>query len=168
MCRYRTIARECNQSHVLDILEEYFYSDITRFSTNYEQLKANCSSVLEVNQRFSTQGYHTICGATCPDECVSSTFPMSINTMMKHGSDWRYFTKLNVFYKDFMYTSIEQIPKTSLVSLLSKIAGIIVLFLGASIISLIEILELVFIVIKRNIWKSTDRIKNVIICDNYF
>ncbi len=48
-----------------------------------------------------------------------------------------------VFFKGLQYTDISQIPKTSLVDLLSSIGGSMGLFLGLSLISVVEIVDLI-------------------------
>ena len=49
-----------------------------------------------------------------------------------------------VYYKELKYTLISQQPKTEIFDLISKIGGILGLFMGISFMSLIEILEILF------------------------
>jgi len=51
-------------------------------------------------------------------------------------------TTLFVYYQDLKNTEIDQIPKTTTVDLFSSIGGSLGLFLGASILSFIEQLDI--------------------------
>ena len=51
--------------------------------------------------------------------------------------------KLNVYYKNIYYTSIVESPSITLVSLVSNLGGNLGLFLGLSVLSLLEIFELI-------------------------
>ena len=48
---------------------------------------------------------------------------------------------MNVFYSELKYTEIMQQPKATLVDLICGIGGILGLFVGASFLSIIELLE---------------------------
>ena len=52
------------------------------------------------------------------------------------------FSLLTVFYPSMQYIEITQAPKTSLIVLISNLGGSIGIFLGFSIFSLIEIVEI--------------------------
>ncbi len=61
----------------------------------------------------------------------------------------RNFYSINVFYKKLKYMNIVQIPKLELFGLISNLGGLLGLFLGLSFISLVEILQLTFNLIKK-------------------
>jgi hypothetical protein len=48
---------------------------------------------------------------------------------------------LNIYYSEFKYTEIAELEKTSLIDLICNIGGTLGLFLGASLLSLVEIFE---------------------------
>ena len=51
---------------------------------------------------------------------------------------------INIFYPQLKYSLISEIPKTSIVDLFSTIGGELGLFLGMSILSFIEIIQILF------------------------
>ncbi len=100
----------------------------------------------------------------CPLECDSSSFsffdsfadypsPAYAEIIVKSDSLKRIFTNANytilkrsvlsfsVYYSELKYTRMKQIPKMVLVDLISAIGGTLGLFIGGSIMSLIELLE---------------------------
>ena len=56
-------------------------------------------------------------------------------------------SQVNIYYEKFEYTSISQVAKISPVNLFGNIGGIIGLLLGASIISIIDSIEQLFIIL---------------------
>ena len=52
---------------------------------------------------------------------------------------------VNVYYDELFYTEIEDEPKLEIETLLSLIGGYMALFLGMSLLSLVEIFEIFFI-----------------------
>ena len=54
---------------------------------------------------------------------------------------------LNVFYTSKEYTEIREIPKISTMDLVSNLGGVVGIFLGLSIFTLIEIIELILSII---------------------
>ena len=92
----------------------------------------------------------------CPLECDLVTFdfevsfsdysPQYIAYQRKYNLTQNMltgeFSLLSVFYPSMQYTEITQTPKTSLIDLISNLGGSIGIFLGFSIFSLIEIVEI--------------------------
>ena len=60
---------------------------------------------------------------------------------------------IDVFYSEIGYTKISESPKTSIIDLLSNVGGTLGLFVGISMLSLIEIVEILFelVIIKFNL-----------------
>ena len=56
----------------------------------------------------------------------------------------RSVVSIKVFYDDLKYTIVSQIPKMSLEDLISNFGGLLGLFVGASFLSLVEIIEVIF------------------------
>ena len=51
---------------------------------------------------------------------------------------------LNLFYEEFKYTSINEVPKFTLIDLIANLGGIMGLFLGMSFLSFGEVIVIVF------------------------
>ncbi|CAB4004599.1 acid-sensing ion channel 1 isoform X2, partial [Paramuricea clavata] len=54
---------------------------------------------------------------------------------------------IDIFYEDLNYNIIKQVPAYSLPNLLGEIGGLMGLFLGASILTLLEFFDLVILII---------------------
>jgi hypothetical protein len=53
----------------------------------------------------------------------------------------RSFLSINIYYSELKYTEIKQLEKQSIIDLICAIGGIFGLFIGASLLSFIEIIE---------------------------
>jgi len=56
---------------------------------------------------------------------------------------YRDLVFLNVYFANSKYTKLEQTPKTSVIELISNLGGALGIFLGFSVFSLIEIVEVI-------------------------
>ena len=127
-------------------------------------------------------GYSQKCLSRCPLECDSVTYDYSVSTLDfpsrefyetsindssfyknisdAFGTNATYdlykenFLSLNVFLSSNKYTKIMEMPKITSTDLISGIGGSIGIFLGFSIFSLVEVLELLFQVIFIAIFKK--------------
>jgi hypothetical protein len=61
----------------------------------------------------------------------------------KSIEQYRDFVFLNVYFANLKYTKIEQTPKTSIIELISNLGGALGIFLGFSVFSLIEFVEVI-------------------------
>ena len=55
---------------------------------------------------------------------------------------------LNIYYDSFKYTAIEEIIKTELIDLVANLGGIFGLLIGMSVLSFVELFDLVFVLIE--------------------
>jgi len=119
-------------------------------------------------------GYSQNCLSKCPLECESVTYDYSVSTLdfpsrefykttindKIYGANITYelykenFLSLNMFLSSNKYTQIMEIPKISVIDLISSLGGSIGIFLGLSIFSLIEVLELFFQIIVIAVFKG--------------
>ena len=79
---------------------------------------------------------------------IKSKFPKDISNNITNVSFKIYYyefkrsvVSIKVFYGELKYTIVSQIPKMSFEDLISNVGGILGLFLGASFLSLVEIIE---------------------------
>jgi hypothetical protein len=82
---------------------------------------------------------------------LNSFYNISLNKP-KENYSLDDFVNFNVFYKDLSYTAVHQLAKTNIMDFVSNIGGLIGLFVGATFLSLVEILE-VFIEITLILFK---------------
>ena len=87
------------------------------------------------------------------------SFPLSgniTNDDKKSSFSYQYQTyeelhqsyySISVFYNELKYTVIEDLPKTLFTDLVSNLGGIIGVFLGSSLVSIFEFVELFFQII---------------------
>jgi amiloride-sensitive sodium channel subunit alpha len=143
--------------------------------------KTELYCINEIELDFA-DSYSQKCFSKCPLECETVTYDYSVsnldfpsrkfyetiindktfykilsNTLGTNATYNLYqenFLSLNVYLSNNKYTQITEIPKISLIDLISSIGGSIGIFLGLSIFSLIEVLELFFQVIIITIFKK--------------
>jgi hypothetical protein len=125
--------------------------------------------------------------ADCPDNCDSFLYEMT--PAFTRYPEFKYAVKLidssaflrqiftdvkanyslikdslvsfHVFYSDLKYIEIKELEKQSLIDLICSIGGTLGLFIGASILSFVEILEAIFTLILVSVdKKKTQREKN--------
>ena len=145
----------CNNMQLPIILKDY---PLCRNKTSYNSLS---------NVTFNRE----MCTDLCPIECDSVTFEMSVSYANYPTYDMYYkiffyfgdffstlFGTTNVsydlfrksisggfiFYKDIKYTELEETPSMTFVDLVAAIGGMMGLFLGFSIMILVELIELAF------------------------
>ena len=128
--------------------------------SNFNELEC----FLKMKQLLDTQTFamKQQCELECPLECDSVEYSIETssldymhidhyNTYMRSANVNATFTFdeykqsmlfLFVYYPTMQYTEIRQAPKTSLVDLVSNLGGVIGVFLGFSVFSLVEIVEL--------------------------
>ena len=58
------------------------------------------------------------------------------------------FVKINIFFKEMNYESIDQVPGYGFSSLLADIGGNMGLFIGASVLTVIELFDFVYEIMK--------------------
>ena len=157
-CRQKEIAKACNMTR--DYLEksQYYYTNYNYYSDYYDDLFNNCSFLItqSVINRFLEEGENSICN--CPDQCNSVKYLVSsfyLNTYSPNRE-----SKINIFYEEFEYKLITQIPKINSDSLFGSIGGILGLFLGTSILSFFEIIDLIYCLLSVVLRKKLKKIKN--------
>jgi amiloride-sensitive sodium channel subunit alpha len=172
LCLQQVITKKCGCYYT-----RYPMFDQAKACLNKTEL--NCTNIYE--QGFAN-GYSQRCLDKCPLECESVTYDYSVSTLdfpsrefyetfindsifSKNISDAlgtngtfdlykENFLSLNVFLSSNKYTKIMEMPKISLIDLISGIGGSIGIFLGFSMFSLIEVLELLFQVLIIIIFKK--------------
>ena len=107
-------------------------------------IQNNCEPSLhtEAVQNFNNNRIG-VCKEICPVECNS--FDLSISEFsfkLPDGEFPEHYAELNIFYETFFYTLISQTPKISEDALWGTIGGHVGLFVGATFLSLGEIIDL--------------------------
>lgn len=112
------------------------------------------------------------CLNMCPRECDSIIYDLDLSYLGMHqdnylsqinasrnSTDWLH---VNIYYPSLEYTIFKENPKSDPYDLFSKMGGILSLFLGISLISFVEIIEIfiqtIFILIKKY---SSNKIHNL-------
>ena len=130
----------------------YFQSDCLFECEN--EMEKNKSKILEMfkdrllSNYLRVRRYHKECDQKCPVECESLIYDVSTSNLIKKDSVWNNFVKINIFYESFESELIIEEPKTTSHDLFSQVGGLLGLFLGISIISLAEAIEISSILIR--------------------
>jgi len=161
-CLYHLIAQNCN---LLDEFLGFSYLFYVNRSGLFmpafnSTIKNNCEPSLhaEAVQNFYNNRIG-VCREICPVECNS--FDLSISEFsfkLPDGEFPEHYAELNIFYETFFYTLISQTPKISENALWGTIGGHVGLFVGATFLSLGEIIDL-FLGIIRKVKKYGKKVK---------
>ena len=122
-----------------------------------------------IDRYFVDVEYARFCFEECPLECSGMWFDKTVSTnhisILKYQELFKRYVKeqqiinvnandsfdeiaiINIYYRKLGYTQINESPKIIFVDLLSSIGGIGGLFLGISVLTLVEVLELIFLII---------------------
>ena len=154
------VMKECNctDSSFLSL-----FADVRQSKTNDE---INCAFAV-YNQLFLSENFiKEVCIPLCPLECNRTEYKVSISALQLLGDDFVDYikknerlskdfnkksinaynagssvVKVNIFYDSMSYTLSTESAKMNLVSLLASIGGNLGLFLGVSVFSLCELIE---------------------------
>ncbi len=146
LCRYREVAIRCNIEEQLNNITDYFYTNSIDFENKFFILTKNCANLnkikSEVDSIFRNQSEYGLCSQSCIPECESTIYSVK---SYYYFDDFQpqYLASLYIYYEDYRFLSINEIPKTSPVDFFSVIGGLLGLFLGTSLFSFIEIFELI-------------------------
>jgi hypothetical protein len=138
------------------------YATVEKYSPLY-----NCSQ--NYRTKFSKKSFEQKCSNYCPLECNSIEYSLSTYTLnypssgniskqdvIKHFGD-RFFTyedlqfsffSMVIYYKDLKYTLIKEEPNMVLTDLVSNTGGLLGIFIGYSLVSFMEVIELVIACLK--------------------
>lgn len=154
LCIQKEINNECKCTY-------YGYPKFRNFSVCLTQEQYNCYRNVVIRISTSLQ---TVCSDECPLECdtisyeytvSSSKFPLKAyakeNGFYTHlpGKNLTYeqvqdsFILINVYFNNLLVTIIEESPSVNALQLVSDIGGTLGLFLGISILSIVEVFELI-------------------------
>ena len=159
---------QCFQKKVEDLCESYnpFFLPISRNnSCNYVQYIC----LIETMKSFLNGEYSDECFNLCPIECEKSIYSYYIsqsssfsrsyaegymkNELIKSKFGNKTITyeevknsivKVNIYFDGLRYTEIEETPSVTLFNLISNIGGTLGLFIGISLLSFIEIIEIFY------------------------
>lgn len=121
--------------------------------------KKNAACSRDFLENFQKSNPFEICSDFCPLECDSINYEIQLDSMplptngrvsqgfyLKKFNSYenvsKSFISINVYYEELKYTLITQHPKMQIFGLVSSIGGIFSLFLGMSLLSFIEIFEI--------------------------
>ena len=153
-CLQKRIIQECNCS--LPVAISLFHAEPCL-------LNNDCSLNLIKNWTLTQNGY---CNNLCPLECNQSSLHVSFSSILTLNEDFSDLIKSNkilasdfvkkdinsetvrpsiirlfVFYDSLIYSISDETPKFDLIALFSNLGGILSLFLGVSLFSFIEIIQ---------------------------
>jgi amiloride-sensitive sodium channel subunit alpha len=157
-CYERAIQQECNCT---DPIVKSLYSNVVQCFTRKE---IDCMQNLYLNRILKNDFIQENCLAECPQECYSNSFDVSfslfelqpkyyfeyLNSNLTHLSNdfvktqideekaQKSFVNFKIFYKQLSYEISAESPQLTLITLISNIASNLSLFLGVSVFSLFE------------------------------
>jgi hypothetical protein len=146
LCEYQHQMEVCNRTAEFNSNFQYYFTNKNHFFRSFYSVvfnecnQKNPSLVNSIFEKFDSIGANTICDKQCPIECDSISYSISMNSFLNNQN----YSRINIYYEDFFYTAITEEPKASIDSLIGTIGGLLGLFLGASLTSFFEIIDLIF------------------------
>ncbi len=144
-CQFYLIAQNCQ---LLDKFLAFSYIYHVDRNNKFEpafnaQVRdvCNASAIDEALLRWTNDKIGE-CKEICPIQCNGFEFSVSEFSFKLPSAVPENYVRLNIFYETFFYTSISQTPKITEDALWGTIGGFVGLFLGASVLSLGEFIEL--------------------------
>ncbi len=149
-CQYYFVAKGCGVLDEFLEMAHTFYTNKTFFqdffwSSTY--LKCDPKIFVGTTDTFNDLGESVACKEICPIECNSFSFSISEYSFKLPNYVPANYAELLIFYETFEYTIISQSPKITEDALWGTIGGLVGLFLGATFLSLGELLEFVLSVV---------------------
>ena len=144
LCLDKEVSKSCNKTEEFDKIERYFYTNYMYFLISYEVVLCNKHLVDKVYEKFATEGQNELCKDECPTECNSITYTMTISDIIDQTLLESNQSLVYIYYDEFYFTKITEQPKYSVDGLVGTIGGLLGLFMGASLLSSVEFLDLVF------------------------
>ena len=160
----------CYQQKVINTINCYDPSLLNPFPSKTVKPCSTLSEVSQmtaVKSEFQTTGINSQCSSDCPLECSQVMYDSTVsiayyptnfyaNWLMLQSNVLQKFTnnvtsktliddcmlKLNIYYNDLTYTSIKESASMTWDSLLGDVGGQLGLFLGFSILTFAELIEL--------------------------
>ncbi|XP_063404213.1 acid-sensing ion channel 4-like [Mytilus trossulus] len=133
---------------------DYSFVDCKRNCYN-ELLKKECSCTMDPSATGAATESSTIC--VCPPECKFIKYDQVLSSVANIQDGYERYLNIRIYFKDLSTTVTEQVPKyDGLSSLLANLGGQMGLFLGASLLTITELLEFIIFII----WTVIQRRKN--------
>ena len=150
-------------------------TDMNNITFCHDPEKLNCMTNVEAY--FSDNGLTTDCSNSCPMECLSAEYKTSMHTA-SYPTEWyldlllkqtnlvnkfsnfsqnspnlnslikNSVVKISIFYNDISYDALVESPVLTFDVLLGNVGGSLGLFIGISFLSLVEIFELIFEILR--------------------
>jgi hypothetical protein len=167
--KYKYTQKEC--LHLC--LQKFIMENCKCYDLNYSQLKPNISACQSEEQLKCTNDEYmkflrenkSNCIEKCPLECDQIVFNHAISSadyptenayqILKSNHQFSSFNNLtfenfkerslmvNIFYSKLSYWSVSQVKKIEIIELLAKIGGLLGFFIGMSLLSFVEFLEII-------------------------
>ena len=107
--------------------------------------------ILILNILFQNKGYDKVCRKMCPLRCTEVTYQLISQTIVRHDYSSGTAT-LSIFYDSFEVMVYKDVAEITSESLFGMIGGILGIFLGTSVISYVEIFQIILYFIYTNIY----------------
>ncbi|CAF0716018.1 unnamed protein product [Brachionus calyciflorus] len=152
----------CGQRFIIKMCGCYYPMMLSFFNAKACTIYDDSCYIKYYKTILASDYVNNVCLKECPLECEGMTFQKTISYNHFTNKDWikylqsynkndsLYFNKtidpkhlvaVNVYHDSLSYINIEESPTVSFVDLLSSIGGIAGLFMGVSVLSLVEIIE---------------------------
>ena len=94
---------------------------------------------------YYNEDFDAECAKYCPLECKKENYDVSLTKNDYYSSNYWNYIDLYINYNSLSYLNYEESPSISVYNLVSNIGGAIGLLLGMSLLSIFEVLEMIFV-----------------------
>lgn len=140
LCRYKEIALRCNRSAEFTNFASDYYVNIVSFLRSFETLKVNCPGYMAIETEVDRISYE-LCESQCLAECDSMVYLKNIN-YRKRSNFYQYEGGVDIYFNELIYKVTTQIEKTNRIDFFAIMSGLFSLFLGITLLTLVELIEL--------------------------
>ncbi len=129
----------------------------------FSNIEVDCMNKQETD--FEDTNLKDTCGKDCPQDCLQINYITNVNTAtyptdvyLQYLLQTNFFknntnktssiAKVNIFYNEISYSLFKEYPSKTIDGLMGEIGGQLGLFIGISLLSLFELFELLFEIIR--------------------
>ena len=94
------------------------------------------------NTLYQNKGYNKVCEDICPLRCTEVTYQLIHQTVVRHDFSAHYAT-ISIFYSSFEVIVYKDVAEFTSEDLFGSIGGILGIFWGTSVISFVEIFQII-------------------------
>ena len=145
LCERQKYFEVCNKTELFLENLQYYFTNNNYFNSNLSMFTICDFNIwYGILNKFQKEGPNEICEDQCPIECNTISYDINVIASYNPNDYKNNVSKVDIYYDDFSYTSITDQQKITSDSLFGAVGGLLGLFLGASLMSAFEFVDIAF------------------------